>query len=43
MYFEAFLAVTADPADPGVPEDGDVKTRRFLGLAVEPQAGYDVV
>jgi hypothetical protein len=43
MDFEAFFAVTADPADPGVPENGDIETRRFLGLAVEPQAGGDVV
>jgi hypothetical protein len=43
MNFEAFLAVTADPADPGVLEDGDIETRRFLGLAVEPQAGGDLL
>jgi hypothetical protein len=39
MDFEAFLAVASDLADPGTLEDGNIKTRRFLGLAVEPQAG----
>ena len=43
MDFETFLAITADLADPGVPEDGDVETRRFLGLTVEPQAGGDLL
>ena len=37
--FEAFLAVMADVGDPGVPEYGDIKACRFLGLVVEPQAG----
>jgi hypothetical protein len=43
MDFEAFLAMTTDPAHPGVLEDGDIKMRRFLGLAVEPQAGDDLL
>ena len=41
MDFETFLAVAADPADPGVLEDGNIEARRVLGLAVEPQAGGD--
>lgn len=43
MDFDPFRAVTADPADPGALEDGDIKARRVLGLAVEPQAGGDLL
>src|SRR5262249_4510747 len=41
--FEAFLPITADPADPAIPEDGDIKTRCLLGFAVEPEAGGDLL
>jgi len=33
--FEAFLAVAADLADPRVPEEQGIETRRLLGLAVD--------
>jgi hypothetical protein len=41
MDLETFLAVTADPDDPGIPENGGIERRRFFGLVVEPQTGRD--
>src|SRR5262249_10538773 len=39
----SLFPVAADPADPGILEDGNVEPRRLLGLRVEPQAGRDLL
>jgi hypothetical protein len=43
VNLEAFLAVAGDAADPGIPENAGIESRRFFGLVVEPQAGRDLL
>jgi hypothetical protein len=43
MGLMALFAIAACPHDPGILEDGEISIGRILGLAIEPQAGRDLV